>query len=51
MICNSEPERCRIEALHPNERQPGRKVQGIAAALLPYEPDGRIAVDAFQATS
>jgi dihydrodipicolinate synthase/N-acetylneuraminate lyase len=25
-----------------------RKVQGIAAALLPYEPDGRVAVDAFQ---
>jgi dihydrodipicolinate synthase/N-acetylneuraminate lyase len=24
-----------------------RKVHGIAAALLPYEPDGRIAVDAF----
>jgi 4-hydroxy-tetrahydrodipicolinate synthase len=26
---------------------PRRKVQGIAAALLPYEPDGRVAVDAF----
>lgn len=25
-----------------------RKVQGIAAALLPYEADGRVAVDAFQ---
>jgi 4-hydroxy-tetrahydrodipicolinate synthase len=25
-----------------------RKVQGIAAALLPYESDGRVAVDAFQ---
>jgi len=25
-----------------------RKVQGVAAALLPFEPDGRIAVDAFQ---
>src|ERR1700735_2925928 len=24
-----------------------RKVQGIAAALLPYEPDGRVAVDEF----
>ena len=24
-----------------------RKVQGIAATLLPYEPDGRVAVDAF----
>lgn len=29
-------------------KQPGRKVQGIAAALLPYEADGRIAVEAFQ---
>jgi dihydrodipicolinate synthase/N-acetylneuraminate lyase len=28
-------------------QQPRRKVQGIAAALLPYEPDGRVAVDAF----
>jgi dihydrodipicolinate synthase/N-acetylneuraminate lyase len=25
-----------------------RKVRGIAAALLPYEPDGKIAVEAFQ---
>jgi dihydrodipicolinate synthase/N-acetylneuraminate lyase len=25
-----------------------RKVQGIAAALLPYEQDGRVAVEAFQ---
>ena len=29
-------------------RQPGRKVQGIAAALLPFETDGRVAVHAFQ---
>lgn len=28
--------------------QPRRKVQGIAAALLPYREDGQIAVDAFQ---
>src|SRR5579864_9036217 len=28
-------------------QQPRRKVQGIAAALLPYELDGRVAVDAF----
>ena len=28
-------------------QQPRRKVQGIAAALLPYSPDGNIAVDAF----
>jgi dihydrodipicolinate synthase/N-acetylneuraminate lyase len=29
-------------------RTPRRKVQGIAAALLPFEADGRVAVDAFQ---
>jgi dihydrodipicolinate synthase/N-acetylneuraminate lyase len=29
-------------------QQPGRKVQGIAAALLPFESDGRIAIEAFQ---
>ena len=28
--------------------RPGRKVQGIAAALLPFDSDGRIAVEAFQ---
>src|SRR6185295_415024 len=28
--------------------RPCRKVQGIAATLLPFEPDGRIAVEAFQ---
>lgn len=28
-------------------QQPRRNVQGIAAALLPYERDGRIAADAF----
>jgi len=30
------------------KKQPGRKVQGIAAALLPFEADGRVAVEAFQ---
>ena len=30
------------------KRKLRRKVQGIAAALLPYESDGRVAVDAFQ---
>jgi 4-hydroxy-tetrahydrodipicolinate synthase len=30
------------------KRKLRRKVQGIAAALLPYESDGHIAVDAFQ---
>jgi dihydrodipicolinate synthase/N-acetylneuraminate lyase len=29
-------------------QQPGRKVRGIAAALLPFEADGRIAAEAFQ---
>ena len=29
-------------------QQVGRKVQGIAAALLPFQTDGRIAVEAFQ---
>jgi dihydrodipicolinate synthase/N-acetylneuraminate lyase len=29
-------------------RKPGRKVEGIAAALLPFERDGRIAIEAFQ---
>ena len=29
-------------------RQPCRKVQGIAAALLPYEADGRVAVESFK---
>jgi len=29
-------------------QKPGRKVRGIAAALLPYRADGQIAVDAFQ---
>jgi dihydrodipicolinate synthase/N-acetylneuraminate lyase len=28
--------------------KPGRKIQGAAAVLLPFEGDGRIAVDAFQ---
>jgi dihydrodipicolinate synthase/N-acetylneuraminate lyase len=30
------------------QRKPRRKVQGIAAALLPYRSDGRIDVDSFQ---
>ena len=38
-----------IEAMIMSERrQPGRKVQGIAAALLPYETDGKVAVEAFK---
>src|ERR1700688_1384866 len=28
-------------------QKPRRKAQGMAAALLPYEPDGRVAVEAF----
>ncbi|HWO35188.1 MAG TPA: hypothetical protein VNO32_40870, partial [Candidatus Acidoferrum sp.] len=30
-----------------SRQRPRRKVQGIAANLLPYEPDGRVAVDAI----
>jgi dihydrodipicolinate synthase/N-acetylneuraminate lyase len=37
----------KIEALM-EKRKLRRKPQGIAAALLPYESDGRVAVDAFQ---
>ena len=29
-------------------KKPGRKIEGIAAALLPYADDGKIAVDEFQ---
>jgi dihydrodipicolinate synthase/N-acetylneuraminate lyase len=29
-------------------QRPRRKVQGIAASLLPYLPDGKVAVEAFQ---
>ena len=36
-----------IEELH-SRVQPRRKVNGIAAALLPFNPDGSIAVEAFQ---
>ena len=31
-----------------NRKKLGRKVKGIAAALLPYQADGKIAVEAFQ---
>jgi dihydrodipicolinate synthase/N-acetylneuraminate lyase len=30
------------------QQRPGRKVHGIAAALLPFDADGKIAVEAFQ---
>ncbi len=36
-----------IESL-AQRRRFGRQVQGIAAALLPYESDGKVAVEAFQ---
>ena len=36
-----------IESIE-KRRQLGRKVQGIAAALLPFQADGQIAVQAFQ---
>ena len=35
-------------ALLLQRRKLGRRVQGIAAALLPYTADGRVAVEAFQ---
>ena len=37
----------RIESI-VGRKQPYRKVQGIAAALLPFEMNGRVAVEAFQ---
>src|SRR6266849_10992455 len=42
-----EGEAMKIESI-VQRHQLGRKVQGIAAALLPFEADGRIAVGAFQ---
>jgi dihydrodipicolinate synthase/N-acetylneuraminate lyase len=42
-----EGEAMNIGAIAGRQRL-GRKVQGIAAALLPFEADGRIAVAAFQ---
>jgi dihydrodipicolinate synthase/N-acetylneuraminate lyase len=38
--------RMKIDELLARQK-PRRKVQGIAAALLPYEADGRVAVEAF----
>jgi dihydrodipicolinate synthase/N-acetylneuraminate lyase len=37
----------KINAIVPRQKL-GRKVQGIAAALLPFQSDGKIAVEAFQ---
>jgi dihydrodipicolinate synthase/N-acetylneuraminate lyase len=37
-----------VEELLKRQR-PRRKVNGVAAALLPYEPEGRVAVEAFAA--
>lgn len=39
--------RVNVESLIERLR-PRRRVEGIAAALLPFEPDGRVAVEAFQ---
>ena len=36
-----------IETIRRRQK-PGRRVRGIAAALLPYTSDGKIAVEAFQ---
>jgi dihydrodipicolinate synthase/N-acetylneuraminate lyase len=47
MTGNNAVEHNTIEAV-AQRRRLRRKVQGIAASLLPYEPNGRIAVEAFQ---
>ena len=47
MAGNDSRQQHAIERLASTVR-PRRKMQGIAAALLPYEPDGRVAVEAFQ---
>jgi 4-hydroxy-tetrahydrodipicolinate synthase len=44
---DGEGQALKIGAIVEQQRL-GRKVQGIAAALLPFEADGRIAVAAFQ---
>jgi 4-hydroxy-tetrahydrodipicolinate synthase len=41
------PIETQIESIE-TRRKPGRKVVGMAAALLPYEWDGKVAVEAFQ---
>ena len=41
------PQRIDITRIE-SRRQFGREVRGIAAALLPFQPNGRIAVEAFQ---
>ena len=41
------PQRIDITRIE-SRRQFGREVRGIAAALLPFQPSGRIAVEAFQ---
>src|SRR2546421_500886 len=46
-VHSQNPELVDINSLL-ERRKLRRKVQGIAAALLPYEADGRIAIDAFQ---
>jgi dihydrodipicolinate synthase/N-acetylneuraminate lyase len=38
----------RIEDVTKQWKKPRRKVEGIAAALLPFEADGRVAVASFQ---
>src|SRR5579862_676385 len=43
----SEGKNMKIETI-VRRKQPRRKVQGIAAALLPFEANGRVAVEAFQ---
>jgi 4-hydroxy-tetrahydrodipicolinate synthase len=42
-----EGESMKMEAIEQRKKL-NRKVEGIAAALLPYETDGRVAMEAFQ---
>lgn len=47
LTAKTETQRASVDALAARV-QPRRKVQGIAAALLPFEADGRVAVESFQ---
>lgn len=47
VTAKAETQESGVEAIAAR-MQPRRKVQGIAAALLPFEADGRVAVESFQ---
>ncbi|MGH9496744.1 MAG: dihydrodipicolinate synthase family protein [Candidatus Sulfotelmatobacter sp.] len=46
--CGGKIQKMTVEELL-HRQQPKRKIHGIAAALLPYEADGRVALEAFAA--